>query len=117
MSQKPTDINAFLEDLNAGTFAQQIGIALSDVAMGVTTTTKRSGRVVIELDVKRIGESNQVNVKHKVKMKRPTLKGMRTEELEGETPMHVGPGGKMTLFPENQADMFSSTKSGQPATA
>lgn len=117
MSQKPTDISTFMQDLNAGTFAQQIGIALSDVATGVTTTTKRKGKVIIELNVCRIGESNQVNIKHKVKMTRPTLKGVRTEDLEGETPMHVGPGGRMTLFPEHQNDMFTTGKSGQQVSA
>lgn len=112
-----TDIGQFMEDMNAGTFAQQIGIALSDVAIGVTTTSKRAGRVVIEFDIKRIGESNQVNIKHKLKMKRPTMKGVRTEELEGETPMHVGRGGKMSLFPEAQTDLFKTAQQAKPVTA
>lgn len=106
MSNLSTNFADLLGDLNAGVFAQQIERALSDTALGVVTTGK-GGRVTITLDLKQIGESNQVAVAHKLSYLRPTAKGRATEEYTTETPMHVGPRGALSLFPHQQSEMFS----------
>jgi len=100
------DVTEILNELDAGVFASKVGRALADTALAVTEHS-RDGKVVIELKLHRIGESNQVNIVHKVKYDRPTKRGKVTEEDATETPMHVGPRGRLTMFPENQIDAFN----------
>jgi len=96
---KPTDTAEFLAELNAGVFASQIGHALSEVAAGVVDHGK-AGVVTVTFNLKQIGTSHQVTVNHKLAYKVPTKRGSRTEDTTLDTPMHVGEGGKLTLFPE-----------------
>jgi hypothetical protein len=103
-----TNFAELIGDLNAGVFAQQIERALSDTALGVVTNG-RKGKVVITLDLKRIGESNQVAVTHKLNYVKPTMRGRATEEYATETPMHVGPRGALSLFPHEQASLFGGS--------
>jgi hypothetical protein len=105
MQTKGTDISNVLAELDAGVFSQKINRALSDVALGVTQNGK-AGKVTITFDLKQIATSNQVNVSHKLIYVKPTGNGKVTEENVTATPMHVGPGGKLTLFPENQEKLF-----------
>jgi len=102
----PTDTTEFLNELNGGVFASQIGAALSEVAAGVVDHDK-AGKLVITLDLIRIGETSQVKIKHKLDYKVPTKRGTRSENTSLDTPMHVGSGGKITLFAENHAQLFS----------
>lgn len=99
-----TNLAEVLDDLNGGVFAEQVGRALSDVAMGVVNNgdKKRGGKVTITFDMIRIGESTQVAVKHKLAFTKPTSRGKSSEESTTETPMHVGRGGKLTLVPDSQ---------------
>lgn len=101
----PTDVGKFIEDLYGGVFEEKLGVVLSVVADAVTSHNK-SGSVKIELDFKQIGASNQVNIKHKITYKHPTMRGEKSENDLTETPMHVNPGGELTLFPKNQGQMF-----------
>lgn len=96
-----------LPELDAGIFADKINRALSDVALGCVTTGKK-GKVVITLDLAQIANSNQVNLEHSLKYVKPTGNGKLTEENTTATPMHVGVGGKLTLFPENQQKLFDA---------
>ncbi|GFZ63694.1 hypothetical protein PSE10B_02160 [Pseudomonas amygdali pv. eriobotryae] len=96
---KATDTTEFLNELNGGAFASQIGHALSEVAAGVVDHGK-AGKVVITLDFSQIGESSQVKIKHKLDYKVPTKRGTRSENTSLDTPMHVGSGGRITLFAE-----------------
>lgn len=57
---------------------------------------------MITLDIARIGDSSQVTCTHGIKYKRPTAKGSVTEDATTSTPLHVGTGGKLSLFPETQ---------------
>lgn len=98
---QPTEFSALLEDLDAGVFNQKVSTALADVALG-TVETGKDGKVTITLEIKRIGESNQVQVSHQVKSVRPTKRGRVTEENTTATPLHVGPRGALNLFPESQ---------------
>ena len=74
---KPTDTTEFLQELNGGAFASQIG------------------------------ESHQVKIKHKLDYKVPTKRGTRSENTSLDTPMHVGTGGKISLFQEKHDQLFS----------
>lgn len=103
MANEPstTDINALLDDLDAGIFRDKVGRALSEVAAGIVATGKQ-GKVTVTFDMKQIDDARQVSCTHKVSKIEPTKKGKRTEENTTSTPLHVGRGGKLTLFPENQ---------------
>lgn len=100
-----TDVKTFLGDLNGGVLAEAVGHILSSVALGVVEHHK-DGEVTIKLGLKQIGESNQVKITHKLSFVKPTKRGKATEESTSETPMHVNAGGKLTLFPENQGQLF-----------
>lgn len=102
----PTDTVEFLSELNGGAFASQIGHALSEVAAGVIDNGK-AGKLVITLDFKQVGQSSQVAIKHKLDYKAPTKRGTRSENTTHETPMSVGTGGKLTLFPEKHDQLFT----------
>lgn len=108
---KDTDVAAFFEDLDAGIFAQKIGRALSEVAAGVVDNGK-AGKVTITFNLKQIGSSHQVAVDHTLTYTKPTNKGKLTEENTTTTPMHVGSGGALSFFAENQNQLFS--KKGEP---
>lgn len=107
MNQKTNDIPELLGDLDAGVFIQRFDAALRDVAMGVTTTGKK-GDVVVKFSFERIGDSSQVTCTHAIKFKKPTAKGNATEEATTKTPLHVGRGGVLSLFPTDETkDMFA----------
>lgn len=103
---KPTDTGEFLNSLNAGVFAQQIGHALSEVAAGVVDHSK-VGKVVITLNFKQVGESSQVNISHKLDYVVPTKRGSRREDTKLDTPMYVTPNGVELLPTEPTGQMFS----------
>jgi hypothetical protein len=103
--QRRTDLNEFLGDMEAGVFAQRVAVALSEAALGVVTTGK-PGKVTITFDMKQIADGSQVAIAHKLEFIKPTAKGRVREDNTGKTPFHVGPGGRITLFPENQGDLF-----------
>lgn len=95
-----------IEDFDGGVFVQRLDAALKACALGVTTEG-RDGEVVIKLKLKQIGSSSQVNVVHSIKSMHPTAKGRVVEEATTSTPVHVGKGGRMTLFPETQPRLFA----------
>lgn len=101
-----TEASEFFEDLDGGVFADKVSRILGEVA-GAVMDQEKKGQVVINLIIKPAGGS-QVMVSHDIAFKRPTLRGMAAENDTTNTPMHVGKGGKMTFFPENQTKLFSS---------
>lgn len=103
-----TDVPQFMHDLYGGAFEQKLGVALSAVAAGAVEHG-RKGKVVVTFELSRIGESQTVNITHTVAMDAPTMRGNRTEKDKTETPMHVNRGGRLSLFPENQGQLFSSS--------
>ena len=62
MSTKPTNAQQFVADLGAGTFANQLGAAISMVSQGAVQHNKK-GQIKITLDIARIGDSSQVEEK------------------------------------------------------
>ena len=103
-----TDVIQFIGDLEGGTLEQKLGHILSEVASGVIDHNK-SGKVTLDLTIKRIGNSYQVEVAHKLSYKKPTANGDASENNLTATPMYVGSGGKLSLFPEGQDQMFDRT--------
>lgn len=99
-----TDVAELLGELNAGVYEQQINRALSDIAANVCTHGKK-GELTLKFTVQQIGDSNQVKVTHALKSVVPKARGKVTEEHATDTPLHVGSGGKLTLFPNNQTRM------------
>ena len=100
-----TDAIQFIGDLEGGVLEQKIGHILSKVASGVIDHNK-AGKVTLDMTIKRIGNSFQVEVAHKFSYKIPTANGDSSENSTTATPMYVGSGGKLTLFPEGQDQMF-----------
>lgn len=96
-----TDVTQFISDLDGGVLEQKLAHILSDVGAAVIDND-RAGKVSITFDLKRIGNSYQVEIKHKLAYTKPTAKGDISENNTTSTPMHVGIGGRLTLFPESQ---------------
>ena len=111
---KATDASEFLNSLNAGVFSSQVGRALSDVAAGVVDHGKK-GKVVITLELSRIGESNQVKINHKLDFTQPTKRGSKREDTALDTPMYVTENG-LELFQTNPTDQLFSREQA-PAVA
>lgn len=109
-SQKSDDehVVTLLADLNAGVFLQSIDAAVRDVANSVAHTGK-GGKVVITLDLKRIGDSRQVECKHGLSFVRPTNRGKVTEDSTSSTPLYVNSKGQLSLFPEQQQERLFGT--------
>lgn len=107
-----TQIGQFFDELQGGVLGQQFERAISDVALGVVThgDKGKKGKVTLTFDLARIGESNQVNVTHKLEYKAPTARGKKSEDVAGQTPFHVGRGGKLSLMPENQQPLFDGER-------
>ena len=101
---KATDTSEFINSLNAGVFADQVGRAISDVAAGVVDHGKK-GKVVISLELSRIGESNQVKINHKLDYTAPTKRGSKREDTALDTPMYVTSDG-VVLFQTNPTDQL-----------
>lgn len=100
-----TPFQELLNDLNGGVFVEQVGQALSQVALGVVTTGKK-GKVVLTFDMAQIGNSSQIEVKHTLAFASPTHRGKQSEDAMTSTPLHVGKGGVLTLFPHEQNELF-----------
>ena len=104
-NNKQTDAPQFIADLSGGNFAQQLGIAISEVAQGVVANGKK-GKVQVTIDVSRIGESNQVNISHTLAYVEPTAKGKRSEDTTSETPMYLNNDGSVTIFANHTKQLF-----------
>lgn len=95
-SRAATDVESFVSDLEAGIFAQQLSVALSQVAASVVDED-RKGKVKLELSFEAIKGTHQVRVEHKIAYERPTASGRAGEETKGATVLHVGKGGRLSL--------------------
>lgn len=102
-----TDVNEFMTDLDAGVFEKKLSAALSSVASGVIDH-EAVGEVNIKLKLKPIG-SYQIEVTQTLEYTTPKKRGKLTETDQTKTPMHVGKGGRMSFFPENQNQLFTKT--------
>lgn len=108
-SPQVTNLEQLLGDLDGGVFAQKIATALSDVALAVAHTGK-AGEVTIKFPMKRIGESTQVQVDHRLAYSKPTARGKVSEENTTSTPLYVGARGALSLIPDTQQRLFADSK-------
>lgn len=106
MSMKTTDAQQFVADLGGGTFASQLGAAISMVAQGAVQHGKK-GQIKVTLDIARIGDSTQVEIAHTLAFVEPTAKGKRAEDTTSKTPMHLNASGDVTLFANHTSQLFS----------
>lgn len=100
-----TDVTQMIGELNGGQVEQMLNIALSDAALNTLTHDKTS-EVSLSIKMSRIGDSNQVSAVATVKYKVPTKRGSRSEDYATDTPLYVGAGGKLSVTPDNQIDIF-----------
>lgn len=102
---KDRDIAEFLHELDAGVFPKKVVAALQEVASGVHDWDKQ-GEVTITMKVKPMNGGQQLMVEHDLKWVAPTKRGKKATNDTTHTPMYVGAGGWLTLYPEKQDDMF-----------
>jgi len=100
-----TDVHKFIGDLSGGVLEQKLGAILSEVA-GAVIDHNKVGKVNLEFSLKRIGNTYQLEVSHALKYTCPTANGDRSENNKTVTPMFVGTGGAISLFPEGQDSLF-----------
>lgn len=105
MNDTKYDFSETLQDLDAGVFLEQLSNALQEVALGVVEYDKK-GKVTLTFELKRIGDSHQVKFDHAMTFIRPTKRGDRRETVKTSTPLHVGRGGRLSIMPDSQGDLF-----------
>lgn len=110
-STRGTDLPQFINDLDGGVFAEKVSRALSDVAAGVIDHNK-PGELTLKFKLGRVGNSYRVALKHGLTYKVPEANGSYSQENTTESVMHVNAGGRMSMFPENQNQLF--TRQGEP---
>jgi hypothetical protein len=102
---KATDPSDFLNSLNAGVFAQQVGAALSAVAAGCVTHGKQ-GQVTLTFKLKQIAQSHQVAVTHTLDYVEPTKRGKKREDTTLDTPLYVTADGLQLFLTNPTAQLF-----------
>lgn len=114
MSGKNYDFSETLQYLDGGVFAEKLSTAVKDVCAAVAThgDKGKTGKVTVELTIKRIGESTQVECVHKLVRTQPTAKGKRVEENTTETPLQVTQHGP-SFIRSDQVDAFQADTEGQ----
>jgi len=94
-----TNVDEFMDELNAGILKEKMAHVLSEAALGVVVhgNGRVKAKVSLELTLTRVGENDQVIISHKLSHKTPTKRGFKSEEDTTETPMFVGVGGVMSV--------------------
>lgn len=112
-----TNVDDFLESLNAGIFKEKLAVMLSAAAMGTVLHGEKSkkAKIGLEFSIIKVGENNQVVVSHKLTSNIPTKRGRKIEEDTTETPQFVGRGGKLSSEPPSedfngQVDLLSEAR-------
>ncbi|TPQ24912.1 hypothetical protein [Methylomonas koyamae] len=110
--QQPT-LYETLDEFDAGLFAKKTHEQLKDVALAVIRGDgKKKGKVTIEIELDKIGDSSSVTVAHTLKVSKPTKRGKATEEDTTSTPMYVDNFGYLTIAPQTQEDLFRQENPG-----
>lgn len=101
-----TEIAEFFGELGAGVFEQKLSRTLSETALACMANNK-TGEIVLKFKITPINQS-QAKIAHTITSKAPTLNGEKSEKNITDTHMYVNAGGNMSLFPENQTQMFTT---------
>lgn len=107
-----TKVDQFLTELDGGQFAVMVSEALSTTAMS-TVDLQREGSITLTMKFKPIKGTQQVQIDHGIKLTKPTIEGKTTIEASRETPMHVGPGGALSIVPISQLSFLN--RHGEPS--
>lgn len=96
-----TNVDDFLEGLNAGLFKQMVASTLSSAALGAIQygDKKRGSKVTLEFTINRLNDNehcDQLRIRHKVSRTICTPTGDKGENSTTESVMFVGRGGRMT---------------------
>ncbi len=106
MSQlRSTDCEEFINDIDGGAFAQQLGYAVSRVASAAVDTQK-VGEITIKLKFSKGVGHNNVTVEHKLISNAPLPKGKNVEEHGDKTSMYVNTRGDVSLFAKHTEQLF-----------
>ncbi|MCO9088274.1 hypothetical protein KNR53_18735, partial [Acinetobacter baumannii] len=106
MSQlRSTDCEEFINDIDGGAFAKQLGYAVSKVASAAVDTQK-VGEITIKLKFSKGVGHNNVTVEHKLISNAPLPKGKSVEEHGDKTPMYVNTRGDVSLFAKHTDQLF-----------
>lgn len=96
-----TNVKEFIEDLDVGNLNKKLSVALSEVGIGVMRSEgETKGKVILEFEISMLS-ADKVNVKHKLTFKKPTARGMQSEEDTTVTPMYISRDGSLSLLPKN----------------
>jgi hypothetical protein len=101
-----SDVAELLAELGAGAFEEKLARVIGETAMAVMSNN-REGEVVLKFKMKPISNV-QAKVVHTIEFKAPTPYGVKSEKNATDTVMYVGSKGKMSIFPENQTQMFTN---------
>lgn len=102
-----TNVPAFIADLNGGILERQLSNILTDVAAAVIEHGGK-GKINLVINLEQIGNTQQIKLPVTLSFTRPTMAGKRSEDAESTSLMHFGRAG-LTLFPEDQSQMFTKT--------
>lgn len=119
MSLKPTDTQAFIECLDAGTLEPRLAAILSDVATAVREygdKKKRKGKIVLTLEITPYGNGPEIDVTGDLQFKRPTTRGSTGENMVFNSRFYVNEHGNLTDYPETQNDFFNKPRTSKSAT-
>jgi hypothetical protein len=100
-----SDIGDFISELGAGVFEEKVQQALKDAGYA-TMAHAAPSEITIKLKISPASKS-QAKIVHSIVAKIPQLNGEKTEKNTTHTIMYVGEKGKLSIFPENQTDMFT----------
>lgn len=107
--QREPSIISSMEEMDAGLLAKTLSYVLAQAALGTVQHNKKS-KVVLTLELERIGDSAQVQVSHKIASTKPTLRGKISEEATTSTPMYTNTKGYLSVSPDTQIDIFKINK-------
>jgi len=102
-----SEIASFIGELGAGVFEEKLTRSIKETALACMANNK-AGEITLKFKITPINQS-QAKITHGITTKAPTLYGKKSEENSTETHMYVNKGGAMSLFPENQTQMFTSS--------
>lgn len=100
------------EHMNAGVFLEQIRHGLSEAALSTAVhgDKGKKTKVKIEFALERIANSQELHIVHSLSYEKLTAHGRITETTSSDTAMHCKKGGVLTVFSEDQEDMFNPAK-------
>ena len=83
---KPTNVPQFISELGAGVVEEKLAHMISEVATQVVALDKM-GEITLNIKLKKLGDSDQLKVEHKLAYKRPKKRGSISEDDTQESMM------------------------------